>query len=326
MRIFPAPARKLFLAIAFPCLFGLCADSACAQSVIATIPVTQPAQSAVNPALGYAYVGDGSSIAIISESTNSIVSTIDVGASEGIWAIVADYKTGRVYACGGSQIWVIDGHTNTLIDTLSVPAAWLAINVRTDTIYASDFNQTVYVINGATNTVTTTITVYEALQLAVNPVTNRIYIAANNPNQGEVTVIDGSTNQVVTNIDISGSDFTNFVSVDPLRNLVYATDVNSTGSPNGVVAVINGATNTVTTTITVPGEPQQIAVDPVTRLLYLPNMTLNEVQVIDGRTNQLTSTTIPVGQSPYWATLDPYHKLLYVTNLFSESVSVINTR
>lgn len=326
MRNFASLARGFSLAIALPCLLGLCAEFASAQSVIATIPVTQPSQSAVNPVLGYAYVGDGGSIAVISESTNTIVTTIDVGAEEGVWSIVADYRTGRVYACGGSQIWVIDGHTNTLTETLSVPAAWLAINQKTDTIYASDFNQTVYVINGASDAVTTTITVPYALQLAVNPATNRIYIADAMPSEGEVTVIDGNTNQVVTNIEIPGSDFTSFVDIDPLRNLVYATDANPTGSANGVVAVISGATDSVTTTIAVPGEPSQIAVNPVTRLLYVANETLNEVQIINGATNQLTSTTIPVGQEPGWATLDPYHNLLYITNLFSESLSVINTR
>lgn len=326
MRNFALRPRGFSLAFALPCLLGLCAVSAGAQSVIATIPATQPSNVAVNPAAGYAYVGDGGAIAVINESTNTIIDTIDLGISGGVYQVVADYKTGRVYACDGSEIFVIDGHSNSIIDTLSVPAAFLAINDKTNTLYASDFNQTVYVINGANDTVTTTIAVYEALQLAVNPVTNRIYIAAANPNSGEVTVIDGNTNQVVTNIEISGSDFTAFVDIDPVHNLVYATDVNTTGSPNGVVAVINGATDSVTSTIVVPGEPTQIAVNPFTRLLYVANETLNEVQVINGATNQLTSTTIPVGQEPSYATLDVYHGLLYVTNLFSESVSVINTR
>jgi YVTN family beta-propeller protein len=326
MRNFALPARGLSLAIALPCLIGLWAVSASAQSVIATIPVTQPAQPAVNPAIEYAYVGDGSSVAVISEKTNAIVTTIDVGATEGVWSIVADYRTGRIFACGGSQVWVINGHTNTLIDTLSVPAAWLAINQKTDTVYASDFNQTVYVINASSDAVTATITVPQALQLDVNAATNRIYIADANPNEGEVTVIDGNTNQVVTNIDISGSNFTSFVAVDPVHNLVYATDANNTGDSNGVVAVISGATNAVATTITIPGEPTQIAVNPSTRLLYIANQTLNEVQIINGATNQLTATTIPVGQEPSWATLDPYHNLLYVTNLESASLSVINTQ
>jgi len=316
--------RGFSLAIALPCLFGLCAVSASAQSVVATIPVTQPSNVAVDPALGYAYVGNSSGVAVISERTKTVVDDINLGVD--VWQVVADYKTGRVYACDDNNIFVIDANTNSVIDTLDVPAAFIAINDRTNTLYASDFNQTVYVINAASDTLTTTITVYEALQLAVNPATNRVYIAANNPIQGEVTVIDGNTNQVVTNIDISGSDFTNFVSVDPVHNLIYATDVNSTGSPNGVVAVISGATDTVTATITVPGEPQQIAVDPATRLLYVANETLNEVQVINAATNQLTTTTIPVGQEPYNTTLDLYHSLLYVTNLYSESVSVINTR
>lgn len=326
MRNFASIVRGLSLAFALPCLISLCDVSAYAQSVIATIPATQPSNVAVNPAIGYAYVGDGSAIAVISEKTNTIVDTIPLGSSGAVYEVAADTRTGRVYACDGSNLYVINGHTNTLIDTLSIPASFIAINERTETLYASDFNQTVYVVNESTGTVTTTIAVYEALQLAVNPATNRIYIAAANPNQGEVTVIDGSTNQVITNIDISGSNFTALVAVDPLHNLVYATDENNTGDPNGVVAVISGATNTVTDNIVVPGEPTQIAVNPVSRLLYVANGTLNEVQIINGATNQLTPTTIPVGQEPTYATLDRSHSLLYVTNSFSETVSVIRTQ
>jgi len=324
MRNLASRVRGFSLAIALPCLFGLCAVSAGAQSVVATIPVTQPSNVAVDPALGYAYVGNSSGVAVISERTKTVVDDINLGVD--VWQVVADYKTGRVYACDDNNIFVIDANTNSVIDTLDVPAAFIAINDRTNTLYASDFNQTVYVINAANDTVTTTITVYEALQLAVNPATNRVYIAAANPNSGEVTVIDGNTNQVVANIDISGSEFTALVAVDSKHNLIYATDENNTGGPNGVVAVIDGATDSVTDTIVVPGAPTQIAVDPFTRLLYVANQTLNEVQIINGATNQLTSTTIPVGQEPTYATLDPYHNLLYVTNTFSESVSVINTR
>jgi YVTN family beta-propeller protein len=317
-------AGKVALFAATVCLFFTGSASARAQHVIATVPVDQASQIALNPATGYAFVAAGDGVAVIRESTNTLVRTIPT--SGGVYAVAANFLTGRLYAANGNALYVIDTNTDTVVSNLPIPVSFLAVNVATNTIYAGDFNQTVYVVNGATNTVTTTITVPEALQMAVNPATNRIYIAAANPIFGEVTVVDGVTNQVITNVTIPGSTNTIFTAVDLVRNLIYAGDSNSTGSPNGVVAVINGATNKVTTTIVVPGEPTGLAVDPVARRVYVDNFDLNEVQIINEATNKLTPTTVPVGSEPYYNALDFYRGLLYVTNTFSETISVISTR
>lgn len=319
----PPRGKASLFAITF-CLISLCAASAQAQRVISTVPVPQASQIALDPATGYAYVAAGDGIAVISETTGALVRTIPI--SGGVYAAAANFLTSRLYAANGNELYVIDTNSGAIVDTLSIPASFLAVNVATNTVYAGDFNQTVYVVNGATNTVTTTITVPQALQMTVNPATNRLYIADSNPIFGEVTVVDGKTNQVITNITIPGSTFTVFTAVDPVRNVIYASDSNSTGSASGVVAVINGATNTVTTTITVPGEPTGLALDPVARRVYVANFALDEVQIINEATNQLTATTIPVGSEPYYASDDFYRGLLFITNNFSETVSVISTR
>jgi YVTN family beta-propeller protein len=72
-------------------------------------------------------------------------------------------------------------------------------------------------------------------------------------------------------------------------------------------------------------------VDPLTRRVYLSNLGLNEVNVIDGATNTLTSTVIPVGTTPDFSAIDLLHGLLYVGNTAefepgSVSVSVISLK
>lgn len=315
---------KFSLFAAALCLAALGLPSAHAQRVIATVPVPQSSQIALNPATGYAFVAAGTGVAVISESTNTLIRTIPI--TGGTYAVAANFLTGRLYAANGNALYVIDTNTDTVVDTLSIPVSFLAVNVATNTVYGGDFNTTVYVINGATNAVTSTITVPQALQMAVNPATNHVYIGAANPIFGEVTVIDGNTNQVAANITIPGSSNTIFTAVDPVRNLIYASDANNTGGPNGVVAVINGATNQVTTTIVVPGEPTDLAIDPAARRVYVNNFALDKVQVINEATNQLTNTSVAVGTEPYYNALDFYRGLLYVSNAFSETVSVIRTR
>jgi YVTN family beta-propeller protein len=161
--------------------------------------------------------------------------------------------------------------------------------------------------------VRTTIAVNALAFIAVNPATNRIYDATGDPNHGQVIVVDGNTDQVLTTINFVGST-TSYVGVDPVRNLIYASNASS-------VAVINGATNTVLKKIKLPGTPADVSINPVTRLVYVANNALNEVQVIDGTTNTLTKTAIPVGNGPDFTAIDIYRGLLLVANS-SEGIGV----
>src|SRR6266850_285197 len=75
----------------------------------------------------------------------------------------------------------------------------VAVNPVTNKIYVLSFlnNGSVNVIDGATDTVTTTIsTPILPSGLAINPVTNKIYLATFN----RVTVIDGVTDTLVTTV------------------------------------------------------------------------------------------------------------------------------
>ena len=83
--------------------------------------------------------------------------------------------------------------------------------------------------------------------VAVDPVTNTIYVA--NDGDNTVTVIDGATNTVTATVS-AGTD-PNAVAVDPVTNTIYVANF---GSDN--VTVIDGATNTVTATVAVGTNPQ----------------------------------------------------------------------
>jgi YVTN family beta-propeller protein len=342
MRNFALPARGLSLAIAVPCLIGLWAVSASAQSVITTIPESvTPGAVVTDPATGYAYVpllyvnGNTGEIQVIDEGNQQIVRTFDVG--EDPQSIAVNFVTSRLYTVDPAtgNVYVVDLNSYQIIATIPLAGDWIAVNPATNLIYVSNFQNTVYVLDGKTNQQIATVTVLSAQYLAVNPKTNRIYVATGDPDEGIVTVIDGNTNTVVTNIDIPGpSNSTQTIAVDPIRNLVYAVDIangnNSLGA-GGAVAVIDGASNSVVTTVDISGEPYGIAVDPVAQRIYVSNASLNEVQIIDGADNQLLSTTVPTGAEPYSLGIDFYNHLLYSSNFgdyaesIGPSVTVIST-
>ena len=72
----------------------------------------------------------------------------------------------------------------------------MAVNPVTNKIYVANYSSNVTVIDGATNSTTTVGAGSNPIAVAVNPVTNKIYVA--NYSSNTVTVIDGATNSTTT--------------------------------------------------------------------------------------------------------------------------------
>lgn len=132
------------------------------------------------------------------------------------------------------------------------------------------------------------------------------------------------------------------IAVNPITNKIYVT---CTGSdypygrlpPNaiavplpvlGKVFVIDGNNQNVVTSIEVGMNPKNIAVNPVTNMIYVTNENSKSVSVIDGQTNSVVKT-ISVGGQPEGLGLDIISNKIYVANLNvtdvnNNSVSVID--
>ncbi len=138
------------------------------------------------------------------------------------------------------------------------------------------------------------------ISVAVNPVTNKTYIAncggpvcgSGGTGNGSVTVIDGRDNSVTT---ITNGTFPIAVGVNPVTNRIYVTNY---GSAN--VTVIDGATNTVVTTIAAGTNPRSVAVNSVTNKIYVTNQGSANVTVIDGTNNTVTAPLRPAQLPGKW--------------------------
>lgn len=117
--------------------------------------------------------------------------------------------------------------------------------------------------------------------VAVNPVTNKIYVTNQGYNGASetITVIDGATNATTTLTDTKAGGPLG-VAVNPVTNKIYITDFVGDNS----VMVIDGATNTTShVPVGIPrttSEPFAIAVNPVTNKIYVANAGINDVTVI----------------------------------------------
>jgi YVTN family beta-propeller protein len=171
----------------------------------------------------------------------------------------------------------------------------------TNKVYVANNNSNyVTVIDGATNSTTTVGAGGYPNAVAVNPVTNKIYVAIGS-DSGTVTVIDGATNSTTTLTDPNAIGPT-AVAVNPVTNKIYVANQGTgpTGQPS-TVTVIDGATNTIQS-VSVGSDPISVAVNPVTNKIYVSNHyanaeagTSSTVTVIDGATNATQTVTLGPG-------------------------------
>jgi YVTN family beta-propeller protein len=257
----------------------------------------------------------------------------------------------RMAAIRGCARWA----ALSLALALLLPAAANAQNAY----IANSADNTVSVIDTASNTVTSTIPVGTyPLGVAVTPDGAKAYITNNG--SGTVSAIATATNTIVATIPVGQNPYgiaitpdgakayvanysSNTVSViDTATNTVIATIPSvvtapllvaitpdgakvyvTHNTPPGTVAVINTATNTVVATIPVGQGPWGVAVTPDGAKVYVDNAADNTVSVIATASGTVIAT-IPVGTLPYGVAVTPDGTKVYITNADS-TVSVITT-
>lgn len=269
---------------------------------------------------------------LVSEQTaqmDSRIATIPVGLNP--HAIAVNPLTNKIYVAnsfngaGGNSVTVINGadHTTTPVAVGNSPFA-IAVNTVTNKIYVANCGGpcsvsgglgggSVTVINGADNTTAPVATGNGPFAIAVNSVTNKIYVA--NSSSNNVTVINGVDNTTTT---VAAGSTPVAIAVNPATNKIY---VANQQSPN--LTVINGADNT-TATVATGTAPFAVAVNSVTNKIYVTNSgsSSNNVTVINGVDN--TTVNVFAGNNPRAIAVNPLTNKIYVANALSAAITVIN--
>jgi large repetitive protein len=165
------------------------------------------------------------------------------------------------------------------------------------------------VISGATDTVTSTIALDTKLNdetyggIAVDPATDTVYAGVSTTSgDGGVAVINGATNTLTTTI-ATGIGLPEAVDVDPATGMVYAGYYMPSDVESPDVYVINGATNSMSGTIDTPAYLEDLAVDPVSGLLYTANG--NETVTGYSLTTGAATGTVNLGGVSVGLAVDP---------------------
>ncbi|BBJ22763.1 YncE family protein [Candidatus Nitrotoga sp. AM1P] len=276
---------------------------------------------AVNPATNKIYVAGYRIAAVIDGKTNTL-EIVPTGISPHVVAV--NPITNRIYVTNNDKtVTILDGVTDSILSTVAVGSDnstfkhAIVVNPVTNKIYVTNGgDDTITVIDGATNTTRTVAALKHPFALAVNPVTNRIYIT-NNDNT--ITIIDGATDSIIKTL-VVGSDnsaFKQALVVNTVTNKIYVINEN-----NDTVTIINGATNN-TSTLTTGVTPRAVALNEKTNKIYVANYGSNNVTVIDGATN--TTATVPVGTHPNALAVNPETNKVYVTSEDDVAITVIDS-
>ena len=247
----------------------------------------------------------------------------------------------------------------------------LAVAQATDTVYVANAKDgTVSVINGATcngsdgskcRQKPTTVPVGAfGDSVAVDPVSDMVFVTNQDARPGTVSVIDGHAcngrhpagcaDQPFMTVDVGSGP--SGIDVNPVTNTIYvantAEDSNNMPLPHGsTLSVIDGATCKPTNrsgctpvgTVRVGADPANVAVDPATNSVYVANTFDNTnsrtgtVSIVSGAHCDASDTSgcasqtppqVPVGADPVSTTFDKTTNTVYVTNAEDGTLSIID--
>ncbi len=197
---------------------------------------------AVNEATNKAYVqilydDENITLGVLDGATN-IVTPLNVGAGE-VVAIRVNKALNRIYLVGfDGTMHILDGATDTEIATLNVTSGSVprdvVISEATGRVFVADFDSdALTVINGATNSIITTLTVGDGpVAIAVDELTNRVYVSS--VNDKALFCINGDTLTVESTLSLPLRAA--HLTVDSQDGRLYASTLNG-AELSGVVIV-----------------------------------------------------------------------------------------
>lgn len=148
--------------------------------------------------------------------------------------------------------------------------------------------------------------------VAVNSLTNRIYVSNNQSDT--VSVVDGTTNKVIKTITVGKEPYG--VAVNEITNKIYVVHIDT-------VSVINGNTDEVETVFSVGGDSVGIAVNQKTNKIYVTSEPTNTLSVINGDTNEVESK-LEIEDGTIEVAVNPNTNHIYVTSKDSKILTVID--
>jgi len=249
----------------------------------------------------------GNCLTVISDATNSVVTTIDLG-NDSLNNGLGGYPVQLAYDSGKGEIFVVNQGASTIVGQYSASAGFVSV------------------ISDTSNSVVATIPLGDFPgAIAYDPAKGEMFVAedgaipsntsASNTATGLISVISDSNNSVVATILVG--PFPDGLAYDPAKGEVFVANSGST-TIAGSVSVISDATDKVTTTIAtgslgVANSPGTMAYDSGKGEVFVVEYYSNSTMVISDATNSVVGT-LPAGPHPFDIVYDAAKGELFVSN------------
>jgi len=272
-----------------------------------------PQYVAYDSAKGELFVSNlyGNCITVISDATNAVVTTIDLG-NDNLNNGIGGYPVQLAYDSAKGEVFVVNQGASTIVGQYDASAGFVSV------------------ISDATNSVVATIPLGDFPgAIAYDPARGEVFVAedgatpssvsASNTAHGQVSVISDATNSVVANVTVG--PFPGGIAYDSARGEVY---VGSSGSTTiaGSVSVISDSTNAVVATVPLDGAGA-VAYDSAKGELFVLTPSSNSTAIISDTTNSVVGTKA-AGPAPFWIAYDSAKGELFVSNPAADTVTVIS--
>ncbi|MGI0091566.1 MAG: hypothetical protein ACREBS_07650, partial [Nitrososphaerales archaeon] len=311
---------------------------------VSNITLVFPSSIGTNPKTDVVYVEYGSNttnLAVINGSTNSLITSIPLGAATQATPVV-NPDTNTVYI--GDAI--INGTTNKVSDYFNANITFVAADPIMNLVYAMSSTSngrngttTIYEVNGTNDKIVSSLSFpgySEAADnsVAMNSQTGVLYLSVCTTRCGfEEQYIAGigatsSGLQVVAEIPINRLIFN--MAVNPVTNMIYATALQN------LFIVINGTTNQVVNEISITAYAnglRGITVDPLDNEIFLAGSPdcngfsgcgANTLYVLSGLNDGVLATFVSnPNVGPFLLQFDPSNNETYVLFYFSHFVTSV---
>ena len=241
------------------------------------------------------------SLAVIDGSTNTVTATIPL--TTGAYYPAVNYFTNRIYVTGCNNqvsptactVTVVDGNSDTVVTTIPVTSTLgrgltgITVNPLTGLVYvANASDKKISIIDGWRNKLVGSISLNgnTPTAIALNPVLNLLYVPYGT---SQIGVVNAWTSSIVTTTTF-GSD-TVGAAANPFTGKVFITDREISSTSATGVLTANGK---VAATVTVGDDPLGVDVDPITNLAFVASTAEDQIDVINGSNNTLTTTVTGV--------------------------------
>jgi DNA-binding beta-propeller fold protein YncE len=224
----------------------------------------------VNETLNRVYAVDGGYVYVIDGASNRLLGKV-TGGDE----IAVNPSNGRIYIADRAiyighpdVVRIYDGVTLALIRNIELGTSpkletvHVAVNPTTGFAYATyTYDHNLHIIEPATSTVVQEIDYTGISSIAINPITNRIYVWASRSGESGVVVLDGNTHAELGML----RDLTGPLGINPQNNHLYG----ESGYDVTLLDFADASTGTIAGRVVVDGGVEDYAVHPGLARLYV---------------------------------------------------------